>query len=607
MIREEKMKKNKKSGLKIYIVVPAIVGFVCVAAIVAALVLGVPAKVNAARIGKQLDLGNKYLASADYDNAEVTFNKALKIDPKSVEAATGMAKVYNEKKQPEKALEYVEKASDNLANPVQAQELQVVYNDTKTQLEEHTGKSSDANKKSFSKIEKVIDTVMLTPTPAEEPEETVTPTPTEGADDGPDFDDNKNNGANGGGTEDSNTGGENKNDKEKDDNDKKKEDGNTGEGNGTDGEDEPDGPTIIPDPSKDITPKPGDETTTDGIIPLTGEDILTPTPTITPTPTPTVIPDVDNGSAANAGDNNNEETMDNDDDDEDTGDEEDEDTSWNNNNNTDDDDDTDEGDTGNNSETGGGEGPGEEMQEATVSPEELLNNYENDTLPSEIPYGNFSGSFISYTYGDGASAAAAVSGRITETQRDLDGDGIPELLVVEMQSGKIAFRIYKVNNGNVEITASQTISAGMETAVESVSYGSTQTCFLMNNNGTYEVGLASYCYGYDVGEETPAVRTYAEVYSVAGDGSVSLCASGSVQNGEGQDGFSASLAPAGMSGSWNSSNAETLQSMGYADDPYQDAAGVPNPLSSGVSEGGAETLAVVDAQMAAGSGELTIR
>lgn len=550
------MKKNKKSGLKIYIVVPAIVGFVCVAAIVAALVLGVPAKVNAARIGKQLDLGNKYLASADYDNAEVTFNKALKIDPKSVEAATGMAKVYNEKKQPEKALEYVEKASDNLANPVQAQELQVVYNDTKTQLEENTGKSSDANKKSFSKIEKVIDTVMLTPTPAEEPEETVTPTPTEGADDGPDFDDNKNNGANGGGTEDSNTGG---------------------------------------------------ETTTDGIIPLTGEDILTPTPTITPTPTPTVIPDVDNGSAANAGDNNNEETMDNDDDDEDTGDEEDEDTSWNNNNNTDDDDDTDEGDTGNNSETGGGEESGEEMQEATVSPEELLNNYENDTLPSEIPYGNFSGSSISYTYGDGASAAAAVSGRITETQRDLDGDGIPELLVVEMQSGKIAFRIYKVNNGNVEITASQTISAGMETAVESVSYGSTQTCFLVNNNGTYEVGLASYCYGYDVGEETPAVRTYAEVYSVAGDGSVSLCASGSVQNGEGQDGFSASLAPAGMSGSWNSSNAETLQSMGYADDPYQDAAGVPNPLSSGVSEGGAETLAVVDAQMAAGSGELTIR
>lgn len=556
MIREEKMKKNKKSGLKIYIVVPAIVGFVCVAAIVAALVLGVPAKVNAARIGKQLDLGNKYLASADYDNAEVTFNKALKIDPKSVEAATGMAKVYNEKKQPEKALEYVEKASDNLANPVQAQELQVVYNDTKTQLEENTGTSSDANKKSFSKIEKVIDTVMLTPIPAEEPEETVTPTPTEGADDGPDFNDNKNNGANGGGTEDSNT---------------------------------------------------GDETTTDGIISLTGEDILTPTPTITPTPTPTVIPDVDNGSAANAGDNNNEEAMDNDDDDEDTGDEEDEDTSWNNNNNTDDDDDTDEGDTGNNSETGGGEGPGEEMQEATVSPEELLNNYENDTLPSEIPYGNFSGSSISYTYGDGASAAAAVSGRITETQRDLDGDGIPELLVVEMQSGKIAFRIYKVNNGNVEITASQTISAGMETAVESVSYGSTQTCFLMNNNGTYEVGLASYCCGYDVGEETPAVRTYAEVYSVAGDGSVSLCASGSVQNGEGQDGFSASLAPAGMSGSWNSSNAETLQSMGYADDPYQDAAGVPNPLSSGVSEGGAETLAVVDAQMAAGSGELTIR
>lgn len=594
------MKKNKKSGLKIYIVVPAIVGFLCVAAIVAAIVLGVPARVNAARIGKQLDLGNKYLASADYDNAEVTFSKALKIDPKSVEAATGMAKVYNEKKQPEKALEYVEQASDNLANPVQAQELQVVYNDTKTQLE-NTGESSDTNKKSLSKIEKVIETVMLTPAPTEEPEETPTPTPTD-EESGLVVDDN----------EDKGKGGASGTDEETDDHDKKKEEGNTnGEGE-TDGDSEPDGPTITPDPSDDITPKPSDDKNgTDGIIPLTGEDILTPTPTITPTPTPTTIPDADSGKADNAADNNkDDEIMDNDGgDDEDIDENNDEDSDWNTDNNTDNnsEDDTDEGDTGNNGETGDGEGTGEEMQETTASPEELLNNYENNNLPSEVPAGNFSGSSISYTYGDGASAAAAVNGRVTETQRDLDGDGIPELLVVEMQGGRIAFRIYKVINGNVEMTASQTISAGMETAVEDYSYGSTQTCFFMNNSGTYEVGLASYCYGYNAGDETPAVRTYAEVYSVAGDGSVSQCASGSVQNGEGQDGFSASLAPAGMSGSWNSSNAETLQSMGYAENPYQDAAGVPNPLSGGVSEAGAETLAVVDAQMAAGSGELTIR
>lgn len=62
------------------------------AVIAAAMILGVPDKVSAAQAGKQIDLGNKYLAAADYDKAEVTFAKALKISPKSVKAATGMAK-----------------------------------------------------------------------------------------------------------------------------------------------------------------------------------------------------------------------------------------------------------------------------------------------------------------------------------------------------------------------------------------------------------------------------------------------------------------------------------------------------------------------------------
>ena len=178
-----------------------------------------------------------------------------------------------------------------------------------------------------------------------------------------------------------------------------------------------------------------------------------------------------------------------------------------------------------------------------------------------------------------------------------------------MQSGKIGFRIYKVKNGVVEITASQTISTGIGKAVQSVSYGNTQVCFLMNNNGIYEIGFASYCYGYDAGDGTPAVRTNVEVYSVAVDGSVSACASGSVQNGQGQDGFSGSLVPAGMNGSWNSSNAETLQSMGYAENPYQDALGVPNPLSGGIASGenGAEDLIIVNAEMSAESGMLNVR
>lgn len=565
------MKRDKKTGLKIYIVVPAIAGFICVAAIVAAVLLGAPAKVNAARVGKQLDLGNKYLASADYDNAEVTFNKALKIDPKSVEAATGMAKIYNKKGQPQKALQYVEKASDNLTTPTQAQELQAVYNNTKKQLN-NTDKNNSKNEETFGEIEKIIDETIHALTP------TGTPTPTPTKKDKPVLDDNAQEGSPSTSDGDSDTDGDEDEDKDKDtDTDK---DSDTDEDEDTE------------DP--DITP-------IDGIIVLPGEDILTPTPTITPTPEPEDISDPVVPKAADDtddNDDNDEEPVDNNiDNDTDAGD------STGQNNDSDSDDGTDDEEINENTT----ENSEETEEETAVSPEEVLNDYENNVLPSEIPYGSFSGTSVSYTYGDGTGAAAAINGRLTERQQDLDGDGIPELLVVEMQSGKIAFRVYKVSNGTVEMTASQTISAGMENAVESFSYGSTQTCFLMNNNGTYEIGLASYCYGYDSGDETPAVRTYTEVYSVSGDGSTSLCASGSVQNGDGQDAFSASLAPAGMNGSWNSSNVETLQSMGYSENPYQDAAGVPNPLSSGVSESGAETLAVVEAQMAAGSGELTVK
>ena len=238
-----------------------------------------------------------------------------------------------------------------------------------------------------------------------------------------------------------------------------------------------------------------------------------------------------------------------------------------------------------------------------------MNDYETNSLPLEIPQESFTGTSIPYTYGDESSTTNIMTGRLTEKQQDLDGDGIPELLVVEMQSGKIGFRIYKINNGTVEMSASQTISTGMEKAVEGLSYGNTQVCFLMNNNGIYEIGLASYCFGYDAGDGTPTVRTNVEVYSVSSDVSVSSCASGSVQNGEGQEVFAASLAPAGMSGSWNSSNAETLQSMGYAENPYQDVAGVPNPLSGGIAseESGAENLVSVNAEMSAESGMLSVK
>ena len=498
--------KKKNSGLKIYIVVPAIVGILCVASIVIAIVMGAPEKVNAARVSKQLELGNKYLSSAEYDKAEVAFNKSLRIDPKSVEAATGMAKVYNEKEQPEDAVKYLKKAADNITTPEQAQELQKVLSDTKQQIGNSTGDiNNNTNYKwNFGDIEAIIDERireiirkrgMVTPTP----------TPTGSGDDipGPDS-------------------------------------GNDGGSNGQaapDPTDDPTAPSVTPDPTvPSVTPEP--ENPTDP--PVTPEPYDPTEPSVTPEPENPTDPPVTSEPENLTDPSVTQEPYD--------------------------------------------------PSEPSVTPEEILNNYEINVLPSEVPQGGFIGTSISYTYGDESSAANVMTGRLAEKQQDLDGDGIPELLVVE-------------------ITASQTISTGIGKAVQSVSYGNTQVCFLMNNNGIYEIGFASYCYGYDAGDGTPAVRTNVEVYSVAVDGSVSACASGSVQNGQGQDGFSGSLVPAGMNGSWNSSNAETLQSMGYAENPYQDALGVPNPLSGGIASGenGAEDLIIVNAEMSAESGMLNVR
>ncbi len=70
---ERKVMKNRKKFL--YYRTCSCSPSVCVAVIAAAMILGVPDKVSAAQAGKQIDLGNKYLAAADYDKAEVTFCK----------------------------------------------------------------------------------------------------------------------------------------------------------------------------------------------------------------------------------------------------------------------------------------------------------------------------------------------------------------------------------------------------------------------------------------------------------------------------------------------------------------------------------------------------
>lgn len=249
-----------------------------------------------------------------------------------------------------------------------------------------------------------------------------------------------------------------------------------------------------------------------------------------------------------------------------------------------------------------------DTEDTTASdPESILENYVEDTLSKETPSVSWKDTQIPFTYGE--SSASALTGRLAVILEDLDGDGTKELLEVEAKDGDLAFNIYKAEDGTAELKASQTVTTGMQTPLSDISYGNTQECFLVNNSGKWEIGFVTYCYGFDSGEGTPAARTEVEVFDVESDTTVKLCASGSVENGQGQENLASNLEATGLTGSWNSINAESLQSIGYAENPAQDLSGVPDPVGEGIStkEKECKDLAVMTVRMAAGSGILTVK
>lgn len=549
------MKNKKKKTPYIIITVAAC----CLWALVIGgiFVLGVPDKVNAARTGRQIDLGNKYLAEADYDKAEVKFSKALKISPKSSEAATGMAKVCNKKKQPEKAVKYLKKASANVTDGQSAKEIKQTTVETEEQL---IVQNINIYNDDLSKINNIVNNIIVQTMPVAVvtniPTETPTPKP------------------------------KNKNKDRKVDNGN--EDGGANLGRIT----EPPTPTPeahnvkvtvepVPitwapepvDPDITITPVPGDDSDT------------SPDQDTGEIPNITVIPEPgeEHGNTDEAGDQEVGGIPPAAADDE-------KDTGMNQSDDT--------------QESAENTGTTENAESSTGDP---LEDYVNNNLSKELPSVIWNDTQATFTYGQ--TSAPAVTGRLAETREDLDGDGSEELLVVEVKSGTLGFRIYKEENGTVELKTSKMAATGMETPLESMSYGNTQECFLVNYEGKWKIGFASYCYGYDSGEQIPGAVTAVEVYQVETDDSVTLCASGTVTNGQGQESLASGLGPAGLTGSWNSSNAETLQSLGYGENPVQDLSGAPDPIGNGISEAEKDCtdLAVLTMHMPAGSGILTLK
>lgn len=549
------MKNKKKKTPYIIITVAAC----CLWALVIGgiFVLGVPDKVNAARTGRQIDLGNKYLAEADYDKAEVKFSKALKISPKSSEAATGMAKVCNKKKQPEKAVKYLKKASANVTDGQNAKEIQQTTVETEEQL---IVQNINIYNDDLSKINNIVNNIIVQTMPVAVvtniPTETPTPKPKDKNKDRKVDNGNEDGGANIGRITEPPTP--------------------TPEVHNVKVTVEPVPITWAPepvDPDITITPVPGDDSDT------------SPDQDTGEIPNITVIPEPgeEHGNTDGAGDQEVGGIPPAAADDE-------KDTGMNQS------DDTQE--SAENTDT---------TENAESSTGDPLEDYVNNNLSKELPSVNWNDTQAAFTYGE--TSAAAVTGRLAETREDFDGDGAEELLVVEVKGGTLGFRIYKEENGTVELKTSKMAATGMETPLESISYGNTQECFLVNYEGKWEIGFAAYCYGYDSGEQIPGAVTAVEVYQVGTDDSVTLCASGTVTNGQGQESLASDLGPAGLTGSWNSSNAETLQSLGYGENPVQDLSGAPDPIGNGISEAEKDCtdLAVLTMHMPAGSGTLTLK
>ncbi|EHO53097.1 tetratricopeptide repeat protein, partial [Lachnospiraceae bacterium oral taxon 082 str. F0431] len=69
-------------------------------------------KSKEAKVQEQLDLGSKYMAELDYESAIVALNKAIKLDPKNVDAYKMLAEVYEKSGRLEDARATLEKVLD---------------------------------------------------------------------------------------------------------------------------------------------------------------------------------------------------------------------------------------------------------------------------------------------------------------------------------------------------------------------------------------------------------------------------------------------------------------------------------------------------------------
>lgn len=567
---KEIKKKISKPDPKILI--PVIVGAVCALIVAVVIIFMNPENTTAGQLQKKLELGDKYLESGDYEKAEFTFQEALKIDEKSPDATIKLADTYNKMKKPEKALKMLKQTNKNLENmPVaklnsnpdgwknKMNMYETVYKQTE-QLYQDSGNQMPADMSEdvinvFNDIHIYInDYVTPTPKPAKKPgkkedKEETTPAPEQEV------------------TPEKTPVPEPT---------VMPEETPAPEPTVTPEETPIPEPTAIPEEDQEeestVIPEISPEAT---VMPSNPELQPEPAPESTEDPSgdmgiPPAVPDYPEEPMVPPADQNNEEIP-------------------------------------------PAEQEGQTEQNVPVpenTPDQILDAFAAQFL-AESPRSSLS-TPASYTYGD-ESGMAAASGTLGAEKRDFNGDGMPELLVISVRNGQLVLDIYTAAGGTASMVSSVSFEECFGKAVEGVTYGGTQTCFIRENGSGFDIGMAGYYFGMNTGDGNPGAKTVVAIYTMGADGSLNMSASASLINGTisspqegGKDGFISALSGAGMSGSWVSESADVLSGMDLVNNPVQDMAAVPNPLSGGLAgkEPGVQDLVVVNAGMQPGTGSM---
>ncbi len=604
------------------ILIPAGVAGVCGVALLGTVILTNPQQPSASKLEKKIAAGNRYLQSADYEKAEVAFNEALSIDKKSSDAALGLAKVCNEKKDPEGALSYLKLANENLesmstkqveekkldwekksedyqktfdntsqlflaaGNQEQAQYVQAEKEKTEkafvvielvvsgnvdsskefesSQKSSSSGKPESAKKKSAAKQseEKSIGDLI-----AENYEYEV------GDVGGTSWEDSQLEIIDEGEAETITTVPELTEAAE-----------DTSEETAAP-EENPEEPTATETPEEVQEPTAAPEEVVQEPTAAPEKEVQEPTAAPEEVQEPTEVPeeDVQKPTEIPEEEQPQEEPT---------------------------------------------EAPEEEVQEPTETPaeepagpadEELLYNYVNQELLATGPV--IGSQSLSYDFAVGNIPAA--NGTVSYQVEDLDGDGNQELLVVTVYNGQMGFDIYRVKDSVVTLIANV---SGYYTCLgsfdQACNYGMTQICFLQDEGGVYSIGLASNSNGNLAEGKAGAVQTSIELYSLSGD-EVVLKNAVSIKNGisvclgaddgaqaveGGKDAFIAGLNGMGMDGSWISESADVLTSMNLTENPVQNMAVVPDPFRNGLAaiENGVQDVAYINGLMYANMGTVSL-